>query len=374
MYMHTIEEVETVFTWDTEKVSLVGKEEEGLTYSDAERARCAMIELGANEVVYLIPKQINKANAFLTMRVRCTGTANIRQLGSWSGTFTDEQFNLIYEWGEITGRLQGKEEAALVVDGNASGGKVYIDWVWYRELSDWSVTLAARYPNKTIVAADGTISNTFGVINTTPTRIRVSIGCAGDGVNNISIAIKVLDKFGTYQTVSSFTRSSATVSTITTNFIGRSGGDFVPTQDDFVAIKVEASTTSVTGVKLKSMSISYQGQFDSEFLLPVEAQNIATPISVTSGTLQSTTVLAASGKMYSIKSASFEYVAAAGGGQVQVLYDDAIVLDRTASGTYTIPDTDQVQKIVVKVKGDGAAASTVVYRLWKYEGMYLIRR
>ena len=356
--LETLEDVERVFPYDSHYFfeTTCSKEEISQPYVGQEKI--VGIDLEPNQEIRIAP-YINVPGTdwvgWYLFRVYATGTAKIQfpcgfPIGDASPT---DAFCVHNEWGLVQrGSTEAKE---FILNGGPSGGKIYFASVRLHTIDDLEMFNGIITPGRTITNADGTIAYYVAVPVRNDCVHRITFAIAGDGTNAIDYTVKLKNRFGGYTVLASGSVASSSLTWVRVYFPLVIDLNFAPNVP-YVTIMLEFSTTSSAGALIKYIAST---SFHIGSIRYAKSQRVSASASESSTILTEHDLIADDGVVKELKSISIDVSIASGGGQAQILIDNNVALDVTSSGTYDLPDLDNLVKVTAKLKGDGTNATTV---------------
>jgi hypothetical protein len=261
-------------------------------------------------------------------------------------------------------------DAGIILNGGAAGGNIYISFCVLREPESDFLTYTSFVPNKTITNADGTITFQIYVYNV-PYKLNITrLGAviAGDGTNAINVTVQVRDRFGTPQTVGTLSRTSATPATVDLFFPLALDNTFTA-RPPYIILQLQISTASTVGTLFRSLIIDlHNARYEHVFIRP---QYITNTVSSSSTTPTTLALIAASGRLLKLQNPKVTITRGAGSGSVVILYDGIEVTPPiTTTGTFTLPEVENISKVEARITGDGVNATSVQLETIRHLGAF----
>ena len=274
--------------------------------------------------VTLIPKFINDI-LILHAIVGIGGKITFSGVGEYVNTILD--YNTSNPSDTIGGKISPTTQIQITAP-------VYLIAVEYHSLNDEDYHLVASSNNQTTTTLNESYPLPGGVY-----ALKLTLG------GNYDFGVTAYAKL-----------NGTTVST----------ADYNPTSNAFfngTVIPVKIDTPSTLGLTT-SGSMHPTREFIE--VIQIEEPDYSNPKASTytaseTSTTASTTTAMSDVKPHRFRNISVQVSIASGGGSVKVLMNGNVVAEYTSSGTYTLPDFENITKLAFEVAGDGTNASSVTF-------------
>lgn len=256
----------------------------------------------------------------------------------------------------------GNFPTIIRLSGGTDGGAVYFSFVVFEDWNDSEIRVADRFYYETITNTTLTVNITpagsFGLCRGEMVFVQMYTEVKTDGNNALTVDFQIHSN-DAWVTV-------ATFSTTVTGWVALQATFPVKFENSglYRFVYSTAGTAEVQRQFVKIYYVDRQEEYKNPHLETFnQTETSTTPVSYT---------VASYDRLMRLRDFKANVTIASGGGSVVIKINGNTVINASKSGTYTLPDIDNVYKVEVDIAGDGTNASSVDISYLAEEGAFLI--
>ena len=257
----------------------------------------------------------------------------------------------------------GNFPTIIRLSGGTDGGAVYFSFIVFEDWNDSEVRVTDRYYYETItnttLAVPIQSADSLGLGRGEMMYVQMYTMVKTDGNNALTVDYQIY--------VNHVWVTVATFSTTATDWVGLNAIFPAKFEDYREKYRFVYSTAGTAEVRRQFVAIFYvdrQEEYKNPYLETFnQSETSTTPVSYT---------VASYNRLMRLRDFKANVTIASGGGSVVIKINGNTVINASESGTYTLPDIDNVQKVEVDIAGDGTNASSVDISYLAEEGPFLI--